>query len=252
LIGPPLSGLLIGLAQTRIAGAALAYLIDSITYLVSALTLCFMRVPFQSAREAQVQHHLWHDILEGLHLLWQQPLLRLLVLLTATVNFLMAPLTLSIIAKATALHTTPAVIGLIFGIAGVGGILGGVIAPWIRRHVRFGSIMIGSVLLWAVACGTLALASAVPVLAAGAVLIDLLWPIYSVVLVTYRLSLVPDHLQGRLNSSFRFVSYGCEALGTASGGLLLGSFGETSSLWLICAGLILCVLVSWSTRLRTA
>jgi MFS family permease len=252
LIGPSLSGLIISLARTKVVGAVLAYLIDSLTYLASVITLCFMRPPFQNEREAHVQQNLWHDILEGLRLLWLQPLLRILVLLTAMVNFLMAPLTLSIIAKASALHATPVVIGLIFGIAGVGGVIGGIIAPWIRMRLRFGHIILISILLWAVACSLLALASVLPVLAAGAALIDLLWPVYSVVLVTYRLSLVPDHVQGRLNSSFRFVSYGSEALGTALGGLLLTILGESRFLWLICVGLILCMLVSSGTQLRKA
>jgi predicted MFS family arabinose efflux permease len=178
--------------------------------------------------------------------------LRILVLLTATVNFLMASLTLIIIVKATALHATPLVIGLIFGIAGAAGFIGGIIAPWMRMHLRFGRIIVGCVLLWAAACSLLALASVPPLLAAGAALIDLLWPVYSVVLVTYRLSLVPDHVQGRINSSFRFVSYGSEALGSALGGLFLTMLGAPGLLWLICAGLVLCALISSCTQLRQA
>jgi len=252
LIGLPFGGLIIGLARTTVVGAVLAYLIDSLTYLASVITLCFMRAPFQSKRQGFEQQDLWHDILEGLSLLWQRPLLRILVLLTATVNFLTASLTLIIIVKASALHATPVVIGLIFGIAGAGGLIGGIIAPWIRMHLRFGRIILGSVFLWAAACSLLALASVPPLLAAGAALIDLLWPVYSVVLVTYRLSLVPDHVQGRVNSSFRFVSYGSEALGSALGGLFLTILGQQSLLWLICAGLVLCALVSSCTQLRKA
>jgi len=252
LIGPPLSGLIIGLARTKIVGAVLAYLIDSLTYLASIITLCFMRTPFQSQRSNSERQSLWHDILEGLRLLWQQPLLRILVLLTAAVNFLTASLTLIIIVKASALQATPVVIGLIFGIAGAGGLMGGIIARWIRMRLSFGRIILGSVLLWAAACGLLALAPSPPWLAAGAALIDLLSPVYSVVLVTYRLSLVSDHVQGRINSSFRCISYGSEALGSALGGLFLAILGEPRLLWLICAGLILCALVSGSTQLRRA
>src|SRR5581483_1357762 len=38
MIGPPLSGLIIGLARTTVIGAVLAYLIDSLTYLASVIT----------------------------------------------------------------------------------------------------------------------------------------------------------------------------------------------------------------------
>ena len=252
LLGPPLGGLIIGLARTTIVGAVLAYLIDSQTYLASVITLGFIRAPFQSKHQDLVRHSLWQDILEGLRLLWQQPLLRMLVLLTATVNFLTTSLTLIVIVKATALHATPVIIGLIFGIAGASGFVGGIIAPWINVRLRLGRIIVGCVLLWAAACSVLAFAQVPLMLAAGVALIDLLWPIYSVVVVTYRLSLVPDHVQGRINSSFRFISYGSEALGSALGGLFLAMLGAQSLLWLICAGLVLCALVSSCTQLRQA
>jgi predicted MFS family arabinose efflux permease len=195
----------------------LAYLIDSLTYLASVIALGFIRAPFQSKHQDLVRHSLWHDILEGLRLLWQQPLLRILVLLTATVNFLTASLTLIVIVKATALHANPVVIGLIFGIAGASGFMGGIIAPWINGRLRLGHVIVGCVFLWAAACSVLALAQVPLMLAAGMALIDLFWPIYSVVVVTYRLSLVPDHVQGRINSSFRLVTYSSEALGSALG-----------------------------------
>ena len=241
LLGPPLGGLIIGLARTTIVGAVLAYLIDSQTYLASVITLGFIRAPFQSKHQDLVRHSLW-----------QQPLLRILVLRTATVNFLTASLTLIVIVKATALHATPVIIGLIFGIAGASGFVGGIIAPWINVRLLLGRIIVGCVLLWAAACSVLAFAQVPLMLAAGVALIDLLWPIYSVVVVTYRLSLVPDHVQGRINSSFRFVSYGSEALGSALGGLFLAMLGAQSLLWLICAGLVLCALVSSCTQLRQA
>ena len=228
------------------------FLIDSLTYLASVITLGFIRAPFQSKHQDLVRHSLWQDILEGLRLLWQQPVLRILVLLTVTVNFLTASLTLIVIVKATALHATPVIIGLIFGIAGASGFVGGIIAPWINVRLRLGRIIVGCVLLWAAACSVLAFAQVPLMLAAGVALIDLLWPIYSVVVVTYRLSLVPDHVQGRINSSFRFISYGSEALGSALGGLFLAMLGAQSLLWLICAGLVLCALVSSCTQLRQA
>ena len=252
LIGPPLGGLIIGLGRTTVLGAVLAYLIDSLTYLASVLTLGFMRAPFQTGRARIERKSLRHDIQEGLRMLWRQPLLRILVLLTASINFITASFTLIIIVKAGSLHATPVMIGLIFGIAGVGGLIGGIIAPWIRARLRFGHVVLGCIVLWAAGSALLALASFPLLLAAGAALIDLLWPLYSVVVVTYRLSLVPDNAQGRINSSFRFISYGSEALGNALGGVFLAILGQQWLLWLICAGLIVCGIVASATRLRRA
>jgi hypothetical protein len=73
-----------------------------------------------------------------------------------------------------------------------------------------------------------------------------------VTLVTYRLSITPEHLQGRVNSAFRFLSYGSEPLGAAIGGLLLVQLGGQSVLLLIAGGLALSSFVALFTSLRKA
>ncbi len=45
LVGPGLAGVVIGLARTVAAGAALAYLVDSLSYLILVFTLGFIRLP---------------------------------------------------------------------------------------------------------------------------------------------------------------------------------------------------------------
>jgi zinc transporter ZupT len=59
-------------------------------------------------------------------------------------------------------------------------------------------------------------------------------------------------LQGRVNSAFRFLSFGSEPLGAALGGVLLATLGPRPVLALIAAGLALSSLVVMSTELRTA
>ena len=50
-------------------------------------------------------------------------------------------------------------------------------------------------------------------------------PIYNVVQFSYRLSLIPDALQGRVNSTFRLLAFGFNPLGAAISGVLLEQFG---------------------------
>ena len=50
-------------------------------------------------------------------------------------------------------------------------------------------------------------------------------PIYNVVQFSYRLSLIPDALQGRVNSTFRLLAFGFNPLGAAISGILLEQFG---------------------------
>jgi hypothetical protein len=48
---------------------------------------------------------------------------------------------------------------------------------------------------------------------------------YGVLQVSRRITLIPEHLQGRANSAFRLLSYGAEPLGAAAAGVLLSAAG---------------------------
>jgi hypothetical protein len=50
-------------------------------------------------------------------------------------------------------------------------------------------------------------------------------PIYNAVQFSYRLALIPDALQGRVNSVFRLLAFGFQPLGAALSGVLLQSIG---------------------------
>ncbi|MFF3247407.1 hypothetical protein ACFYWY_27645 [Streptomyces sp. NPDC002870] len=108
---------------------------------------------------------------------------------------------------------------------------------------------LGSVFLWAVAAAMMASAPSIILLTAGLLITNLLWPIFAVSLVTYRLSATPDHLQGRVNSAFRTLSFGVEPLGLALGGVLIASLGPRSLFWGAAAGMIVILVGSvwaWS------
>jgi len=118
LLGPGLAGVLIGLGSPTVAGAALAYLMDGLSYLASLLMLRAIRLPFQAERAPGAVlsgRALRTDIVAGLRFLWEQRHLRLLVLLGTGINMLDGSLMLAVIVLARAeLHATAGVIGLIF------------------------------------------------------------------------------------------------------------------------------------------
>jgi len=253
LLGPSLGGFIISLAPIVEMGAILAYLTDCISYLVSVVSLLFIRVSFQKERTTETRPALRKEIAEGLRFLWQQPLLRIMVILSTFVNFLLSPVTLVVIVLTqTTLHINVQTLGFILSAGGVGGVIGGIIAPWISSHIRFGQTIIGSVIIWTFAVMLLAIAPSSLLLIVGVGLTSLMWPIFGVALVSYRLSLTPDHLQGRVNSAYRFQSYGSEPLGAALAGVLLVPLGPRVVLALIAAGLALSVLIVSFTALRKA
>lgn len=252
LLGPGLSALIIGLVPVVQLGALLAYLVDSTSYLVSVLTLWRVRASFQGERtRATVRPPLYREIAEGLRFLWRQRPLRFMALLTALVNFLQSPIDLALIVLAQSrLHLSVQFIGLMLSAGGVGGILGGLLAPWLREHWRCGRILFVALLVWSCAALLLACAPWPALLLASKFLFSFTWPAYAVAVVSYRLQQTPDELQGRVNSAFRNLSYGSEPLGSALGGLLLVLLGSQAVFGAITAGLCACVLFFLSTGLR--
>jgi hypothetical protein len=74
-------------------------------------------------------------------------------------------------------------------------------------------------------------------------------PIYNVVQFSYRLALIPDSLQGRVNSTFRLLAFGFIPLGAAAGGFLLERIGTTATVAVFTA---LYVLLAIADHLQSA
>lgn len=252
LLGPSLSALIIGLLPSVLPGAVLAYLVDSSSYLVSLFSLWRMRVSFQSIRvPSSSKPHFYRELAEGLRFLWRHRTLRLMALLTTLVNFLQSPFDLVLIVLAqNRLHLSVQFIGLILSAGGVGGILGSILAPWLRERLRCGQILLVSLIVWCSAGLLLAIVPWFPLLLAGKFLFSFVWPSYAVAVVSYRLQHTPDELQGRVNSAFRTFSYGSEPLGSALGGLLLVVLSAQHVFALMTVGLFICLLCACWSRLR--
>jgi hypothetical protein len=63
-----------------------------------------------------------------------------------------------------------------------------------------------------------------------------------VVQVSYRQTICPDHLLGRMNATMRFVMWGTTPLGGLLGGVLGTAVGLRNTLWICAVGLALPVL----------
>ncbi len=224
LIGPGIGGLLIGLAPAVAAGAALAYLVDAISYAVSLVTLVTIRTPFQTPRVAPPLRQIHRQILEGLRWIWDRRDLRWLMPVNTLHRTAFAPVQLAVVLLgAQSLRTDPATLGLLFSAAGAGGLAASLFTPPLRRRVSVGHCMVGLTAVHAAALLVVALAPGVPLAAAGLFAAGAMENMTGIVQVSYRLSVIPDALQGRVNSSYRFVSYFGSTLGTAVGGVLLAT-----------------------------
>lgn len=253
LIGPGLGGFIIGLGRTPISGASLGFLVDSLSYLVSVVTLGFIRAPFQHGRTVPERRSLRREVVEGLIFLWNRQRLRSLAILGFATGLLVMPTDLAVIVLARHdLDLGARLMGLIFSSGGLGALVRAVVASWIRGHLRFGLIIIGAMAVEALGTALAAVALSWLMLALAMALVAMMLPIYNVSAVTYRLSLIPDELLGRVNSVFRLMPLSGQPVGMALVGLLLSSLGARPVLWLIAAGFGLVAITVGTTQLRDA
>jgi predicted MFS family arabinose efflux permease len=239
LAGPGLGGGLVGAF-----GAAAAMSADAISYAVSVTSLFAIRgsedVP---APPAEGRPGLRAEISEGLSFVLRHPILRKIVACTGTFNlFFQAVIALQIVFLIRVLHVPPAYTGLILAIGALGGIAGGVVAGRLARRIGSARIIWFSILVLG------APQMLVPLAHRGVTV--LLFPLgyavsmfsgvlYNVAQLSYRQSICPPHMLGRMNAAARWIVWGTMPIGGIIGGALGAAIGVRSTLWIAFAG-------SWS------
>lgn len=246
LAGPPLGGALYSLGYT------LPFLADAISYAASVVSLFFIRTKFQAERVA-AHRKLWVEIKEGLIWLWRNPIIRFMAILTGGFNLIGAGGILVIIVLAQHMRATPFTIGLIFAIGGAGGILGAIIAPPLQKRLSFGQAIVSTTWIFALSMPLFAIAPNPFALALINSLIYISNPLYNVTSVSYRLALIPDELQGRVNSAFRLIAFCGQPLGLAVTGFLLESISAIPTILIMSAGyLVLAIMATLNRHVRHA
>lgn len=217
LIGPALGGALFGITSM------LPFIADAVSYAVSVVTLLFIPARFQGERNAAARRSLRAEIVEGLVWLWRQPLIRFIAVLTGVTNIPAFALIVIVVAQKQ-MHASAGVVGLIFTIGGIGAIIGAAVGPWIQKRASFAAVILSTMWLWTLLIPLYALAPSPVWLGVVVAITFLLSPIYNVVQMSYRLALIPDELQGRVNSVFRLIAFFGQPIGLAVTGLLLEKF----------------------------
>lgn len=237
LIGPGLGGLAVALGATTAEGAAMAFGIDAATYVVSGTMLALIRRPFQETRQATADRRLRDEIVEGLRYLWADRAIRLLAIVNMAHRLCIgAVVVLPVVVFARdALRVDPSAIGLVVGAAGAGGLLGSGLTPLLRRRIATGPLMVLVIALHGAGIGLVGLAPGVVAAMAGMAVVGAAEAMTSIVQVSYRLVMIPDALQGRVNSVYRFGSFGAMTLGGVVTGFMLEAIGPRSSLLVMAA-----------------
>ncbi|HEX4812486.1 MAG TPA: MFS transporter [Nonomuraea sp.] len=234
LAGPAVGGVLV-----QLLGASRTLVATALSALVSSLLLRSIRAPDEPP-PATEHPPLLRGIGEGLATVWRDRLMRMFVAWTALGNLCVSGvLGLSVLFLTEEVKLAPGPIGLLLMSGGVGGIVGGLTGgllarkygtarmTWLAASVGgpFGLLLPLTEADWRVVC--FALTS-----------IMLTWSaaLVSVGQNTYRQTVTPEHLLGRVSASVRFVSWGTMPLGALLGGIVAQQVGVRQTLWMLLAG----------------
>jgi MFS family permease len=233
--GPSLAG---GLVQA--IGSSYAIVVDSLSFLVSAVAVAGIRTPEPKPEVPEGGHpSLRHDMAEGLRFVFHNALLRAIACTTASANLASGiAAAVEVVFLVRTVHASPAVIGLLFTLGGVGGLLGALLAGPLARRIGGARATIVGILCNA---GALLLPLTQPkagllFFGIGMMFVGFGATVYNVNQVSFRQRLCPDRLLGRMNATMRFVVWGVLPIGALIGGLLGTVIGLRPTLWIGAAG----------------
>jgi MFS family permease len=218
IVGPALAGLLAGAI-----GPGPTIAIDALTFLVSAVSLLFIRRPLRPERRAE-QTHIVTDVREGIRFVVRQPTLRAVIALWTTISVVSAGLTSAMIFYITinrGLGT--AVVGIVLSAFAVGSLGGSLVAARLAprsvgRVMLAGSVGMGASLVVSVG-------APVPVIIVAALLAGILNANVLVAYISLRTLLSPDALLGRVGATARTLSVGLMPVGSLVAGVALDAVG---------------------------
>ncbi len=230
VLGPTLGGALYSLAR------GVPFLVDALSYGASVCSLLLIHVRFQEDRQA-AERVSWRalraEVGEGLAWLWHEPVVRSLAIVTTLLNAAAAGYMLIVIVLAQRAHASSVAIGLIAAMGGLGAFPATLATPWLRRRLGFSRSLLWSAWLWSLTWLGWLFPHNVAELAVATVIAFLPVPVFNTLQFGYRLVVVPDRLQGRVNSVFRVLLFGCAGLGYALTGVLLQAFGARDTLLIL-------------------
>jgi MFS family permease len=229
LVGP----LLAGVVATQ-WGAAVALGVDATTFMVSALSLAATRFQAQAPAAPGRATSRLNEALEGVRFLWEQPVLRSVTFLLAGLQWLVAgAYDLFIYHMRHDMGQGSDAVGVVFGVASIGGVAAGLLAGRLRRSFGAGPCFVASLALQGIALIGIGLVTFPPLFVALIVAAAFSDTLKGVLSQSLRQQAAPDHLLGRVASAYWLVTSIAASLGAAAVTAVAASLGAAWTLSLV-------------------
>ena len=230
LIGPGLAG---GLIHALTAPFAIT--LDALTFFLSALMLRRVRAPSDVPRSGS-NEGVWHEIAEGLKLVWGNRTLWALAWLAGSWQFLHHMQIAVLILFATRdLGLSAGGVGLMYVCGGLGCVLASASAERLSARFGVGPVIVQGLILTAFGWQAYGLVGgppsiALPLLGVAMLVFDFGAVLYGINYLSLRQAITPDRLLGRMTATMRFLTVAMAPLGSLVGGALATQIGLRATL----------------------
>jgi MFS family permease len=244
LLGGPLGGVLYAVARP------LPFLVDAVTFAVSLVTVSRVRTdlsPVDRPRSTPVR-----ELGDGLRYLLARPYFRSVAAFGAACNLVVNAVFFVAIVRLVEDGVPSTTIGLVEALAGVGGIVGALIAPFLIDRMRTGHLTVSVAWSWVPLLIPLIFWSSPWLVGAMLCMGLLLNPAGNAAGQSYRVAITPDELQGRIASASQFLGFTTIPLAPLLGGWLLETYGaETATTILLVAAALAALIPTLARSVRT-
>jgi Major Facilitator Superfamily len=258
-VGPVLAGAAIawldGGVTHSTAGMALAFGLDSLSFIASITMLSLMRIKGSNSHAQKAQGGVFASIREGLLYVWHDATLRIVFPIVMGLNVLInGPFAVGIpVVARTRFPEGVAAFGLIMSVFGGGALLGTVLAGILPKPSKklLGTLSLSILSLMGIGLAMIGLAPTMYAAAAAALVMGTANGYANIMLITWLQQKVAPDMTGRIMSLVMFAAIGLNPVSTALAGTLIGL---NVAVLLVCAGLLMTLFTlsaAFSRAVRT-
>jgi MFS family permease len=222
-----------GGALVQLLTGPVVLLVDSLTFLFSAVMIAVVRVREETPPKSPQPQAIRTELSVGWRHMVAHPLLRAIGGSSAILGvFFGVQQAVLIVYLANELRLSPFVIGVVLAVGSVGAVVGAIVAGMVGAR-NLGPTLVLAVIVNGVGASLLGFAggaAAIPLLVLGQVLAGVSIPIYTVNVTSLRQAVAPPELLGRITAAFAVISWGMIPVGALLGGLLPSLIGVQATL----------------------
>jgi H+ antiporter protein len=221
IVGPGLGGLLIATL-----GGVNTMWVTASAFVLSIIAISTLRLEGAGTPDANaLPDGIWAGIVEGLHFVWNNKVLRTLAIIDLAATGLYMPMESVLFPKYFTDRNEPAQLGWVLMALSVGGLVGALGYAVLSKHMRRRTVMLTAVLTLGVAMTIIAFLPPLPLILVLCAIVGFVYgpiaPIYNYVMQTR----APQHLRGRVVGVMGSLAYAAGPLGLVLAGPLADAAG---------------------------